>query len=448
MKFKEIEEIPQEVLDALGRMGFEEMRDIQERTLLPILEGRDILAQSKTGSGKSVAFGLPLVINAKRGSGGAKSLILAPTRELAQQIAKELRAVSAGLKNFKIVLLYGGVPLRTQADSLAKGADIIIGTPGRVIDHLSRETLRLDTIETIVLDEADKMLNMGFYGDVVKIVKAARRVKQRVLFSATFSQDVERLANELLCEPLTVKVDDGVVKQRIDEYFYRCSDKFAALNTILQSFTPKSVLVFCNRKQDVIALTKRLDDAGNFVTNLHGDLEQFERDEAVIEFANGTRPLLVATDIASRGLDIKDIELVINYDTPQNLETYTHRIGRTGRADASGVAVTLLNRADEAKYSFVLERAKALGSGALKPQKSYRVQSEFDTLCINGGKREKLRAGDILGTLCKEFGIENANIGKIDISAKRSYVELHHKALQKLAKSIKIKKRKFVCWVL
>lgn len=273
MKFQEIKEIPQEVLEALGRMGFAQMREIQERTLLPILEGRDILAQSKTGSGKTVAFGLPLVINAKRGSGGANSLILAPTRELAQQIAQELQALSAALQNFKIVLLYGGVPLRTQADSLAKGADIIIGTPGRVIDHLSRETLRLDTIETIVLDEADKMLNMGFYGDVVKIVKAARRVKQRVLFSATFSQDVERLAKELLHEPLTIKVDDGVAKQRIDEYFYRCSDKFVALNTILQSFKPKSALVFCNRKQDVIALAKRLGDVGHFVTNLHGDLE-------------------------------------------------------------------------------------------------------------------------------------------------------------------------------
>jgi len=447
MKFKDIKEIPALIIEALERMGFEDMREIQELVILALLKGQDLLAQSPTGSGKTLGFGIPAIIQAL-GSSKPSSLIVAPTRELAEQIANELKSVASSLPNFKIVTLYGGVPLRTQAESLSSGANIIVGTPGRIIDHLTKETLALDSIRTVVLDEADKMLNMGFYDDIMKIINSASNIKQRALFSATYPSSVEKLAKSFLQNPLIVQVENTKQESKIEEIVYKVRHKFTALNRVLQSFEPSSALIFCNTKQEVINLADSLHDFGHSVIDLHGDLEQQHRDEAIIAFTNGSKRILVATDVASRGIDIKDIAMVINYDLPQNQETYTHRIGRTGRSGASGVAVSLFESRDSNKCSYVLERAVEQNLEELKAQTQIKLTSSYETLCINGGRKQKLRAGDILGTLCKELKIEPNDIGKITITATKSYIALKRSAIEAILKSIKIKKKKFTTWVL
>ena len=449
--FNTIKEIPDALLKTLRILNFTKMSEIQEKAINPILEGRDILAQSKTGSGKTLAFGLPSIMNTDTNQYKPQTIIITPTRELAEQIAVELRRVSAYKANLKILTLYGGVPLRAQADSLAKGAHILIGTPGRIQDHLAKETLVLDSIKTLVLDEADRMLDMGFHDEIVKIASNIPRSKQTLLFSATFPPNIEKLAKTLLNQPLTIKVDTIIESTKINEIVYETSDKRKTLIALIQSYKPKSLLIFCNTKAEVFSLSEYLIKAGHSVIDLHGDLEQRDRNESVIAFSNASKRILVATDVASRGLDIKEIELVINYDLPFDKEVYTHRIGRTGRADATGTALSLFSSEDSQKCDYITAQAKKGDMKALRVDPKFRMQSEFDTLCLNGGKKTKLRAGDILGTFCKEIGIENADIGKITITDTKSYIALHHTAINKVLKSlkkVKIKKKKYVAWVL
>jgi ATP-independent RNA helicase DbpA len=380
-----------------------------------------------------------------------QTIIITPTRELADQIAVELRRVAAYKSNLKILTLYGGVPLRAQADSLAKGAHILIGTPGRIQDHLAKETLVLDSIKTLVLDEADRMLDMGFYDEIVKIGSNMPRSKQTLLFSATFPPNIEKLAKALLKQPLTIKVDTILASNKIDEIVYETSDKFKTLTALIQSYKPESLLIFCNTKAEVISLTDTLAGRGHSVIDIHGDLEQRDRNESVIAFSNGSKRILVATDVASRGLDIKDIELVINYDLPFDEEVYTHRIGRTGRASATGIALSLFTPKDSEKCSYVLSKAKKKEMKDLRMDAKFKMQSNYDTLCLHGGKKTKLRAGDILGTLCKEIGIDGKLIGKINITDTKSYIALHHTITDrvlKALKSVKIKKKKYMSWVL
>jgi len=449
--FTQIEEIPEALLQTLDTLGFKTMSQIQEKTIAPILEGRDILAQSKTGSGKTLAFGLPAVLRTNTNNYKPQTLIITPTRELAQQIATELRKIASYKANLKILTLYGGVPLRSQADSLAKGAHILIGTPGRIQDHLAKETLVLGSIKTFVLDEADRMLDMGFYDEIVKIASNMPRSKQSLLFSATFPQNIEKLAKALLNQALTIKVDTLIEATKINEILYESSDKFKTLTTLIEAYKPESLLIFCNTKAEVMSLTDRLSKNGHSVIDIHGDLEQRDRNESVIAFSNGSKRILVATDVASRGLDIKNIALVINYDLPFDPEVYTHRIGRTGRADATGVALSLFSPKDREKCAYVLEKAKKKELKDLKVTAKFKMLSDYDTLCLHGGKKTKLRAGDILGTLCKEIGIDAKMIGKINITETKSYVTLHHTVVAKVLKDlkrVKIKKKKYMAWIL
>ena len=449
--FKNINNIPQELLKTLNNLNFETMSDIQEKAINPILDGKDILAQSKTGSGKTLAFGLPLIMATDATSNAPQSIIITPTRELAEQIAVELRRVASYKANLKILTLYGGVPLRSQADSLAKGANILIGTPGRIQDHLAKETLTLESIKTLVLDEADRMLDMGFYDEIVKIGSNMPRAKQTLLFSATFPSNIEKLAKELLREPLSIKVDTIIEKGKIEELVYETDNKFKLLLSLIGSHKPDSLLVFCNTKAEVISLTDKLHAKGHSTIDIHGDLDQRDRNESVLLFSNGSKRILVATDVASRGLDIKNIELVINYDLPYDNEVYTHRIGRTGRAGAVGVAISLYEASQSEKCSYIKSKAKQVDEKELRVDSSFKMVSQFDTLGINGGKKTKLRKGDILGTLCKEVGIDVADIGKIAVGDKISYVALNHKVVDrvhKALKKVKIKKKKYISWIL
>ncbi|MCO4845986.1 MAG: ATP-dependent RNA helicase DbpA [Sulfurovum sp.] len=449
--FNSIEAFPKALLETLNILNFTTMTEIQEKAISPILEGNDILAQSKTGSGKTLAFGLPCVMRTDTNNYKPQSIIITPTRELAEQIAIELRKVAAYKANLKILTLYGGVPLRAQAESLAKGAHILIGTPGRIQDHLAKETLVLDSIKTLVLDEADRMLDMGFYDEIVKIGSNMPRAKQTLLFSATFPDKIEKLAKALLKQPITIKVDTVQESDKIDEIVYETSDKFKTLTALIQSYKPESLLIFCNTKAEVISLTDTLHQRGHSTIDIHGDLEQRDRNESVIAFSNGSRRIMVATDVASRGLDIKDIELVINYDLPFDQEVYTHRIGRTGRADAKGTAISLYGPRDSEKCAYITSQARTAQMKDLRVDATFKMLSEYDTLCINGGKKTKLRAGDILGTLCKEIGIDPKMIGKINITDTKSYVALHHTVIDKVFKALKkttIKKKKYITWIL
>jgi ATP-independent RNA helicase DbpA len=316
---------------------------------------------------------------------------------------------------------------------------------------LAKETLVLDKIKTLVLDEADRMLDMGFYDEIIKIGSNMPRTKQTLLFSATFPQKIEKLAKTLLKQPLTIKVDTIQEEAKIDEIVYETSNKFKSLTALIQSYRPESLLIFCNTKAEVISLADTLHKRGHSVIDLHGDLDQRERNEAVLAFSNGSKRILVATDVASRGLDIKDIELIINYDLPFDKEVYTHRIGRTGRADATGIALSLYSPDDSEKCSYITSQARIGQMKDLRADAAFKMVSLYDTLCINGGKKTKLRAGDILGTLCKEIGIDPKMIGKINITETKSYVALHHTVVDKVFKALKkttIKKKKYVAWIL
>ncbi|MDD3592320.1 MAG: ATP-dependent RNA helicase DbpA [Sulfurovum sp.] len=449
--FNTITQIPLSLLKILDTLHFTQMTKIQEESIPAILDGRDVLAQSKTGSGKTVAFGLPAVMRTDVTSNRPQTLIITPTRELAEQVASELRKLAAYKANLKILTLYGGVPLRAQADSLEKGAHILIGTPGRLKDHLGKNTLELNSIKCLILDEADKMLDMGFYDEIVDIASNIPAPRQTLLFSATFPSKIEDLSKKLLIDPLSIKVDTQQDAGKIDEIVYETSDKFHTLITLINAFKPASLLIFCNTKADVVALADRLHGLGHSVIDLQGDLDQRARNEAVIAFSNGSKRILVATDVASRGLDIKEIELVINYDLPFDKEAYTHRIGRTGRADASGIALSLYTSKEHSKCDYITSRTRKGELKKLGDNHAYKMVSEWDTLCLNGGKKSKLRKGDILGTLCKEIGIHADDIGRIDITDNNAYIALNHKVVKKVhnaLKSVKIKKRKYLSWIL
>lgn len=449
--FNSIKALPAALLSTLEKLHFEVMTEIQAEAIPLILEGKDILAHSKTGSGKTLAFGLPVVLHTDTSLTSPKTLIMTPTRELAEQVAVELRKIAAYKPNLKIVTLYGGVPLRPQADSLAKGSHILIGTPGRIKDHLSKGTLDLVSIDTLILDEADKMLDMGFYDEIISIASRISNERQTLLFSATFPTKIETLANRLLRDPQSIKAETQQASGKIVEIAYQTTDKFKTLTTLIQSYQPQSLLIFCNTKADVISLSSKLYGLGHSVIELHGDLDQRERNESIIAFSNGSKRILVATDVASRGLDIKEITLVINYDLPFDQEVYTHRIGRTGRAEANGTALSLYAPEEDNKCTYITSKASQGNLKDLRVDASFKMISEFDTLCINGGKKTKLRRGDILGTFCKEIGIDAQMIGKIDVTETRSYIALHHTVTAKVLKAlkkVKIKKKKYVAWVL
>lgn len=449
--FSSITAFSKTLVEKLNTLHFKTMTQIQEKTITPILEGKDIIAQSKTGSGKTLAFGLPCIVNTDVDQNKPQTLIITPTRELSDQIAVELRKVASYKPNLKILTLYGGVPLRKQADSLEKGAHILIGTPGRIEDHLAKGTLHLNSIQRLVLDEADRMLDMGFYDDIIKIASNIPATKQSLLFSATFPPNIEKLAKALLKQPLTIKVDTIQEHDKIDEIAYETSDKFKTLLKVIQSYKPESLLIFCNTKANVISLTDSLYQQGHSVIDIHGDLDQTQRNESMIAFSNRSKRIMVATDVASRGLDIKDVALVINYDLPFDKEVYTHRIGRTGRADATGTAISFYTANENEKCAYITSQARKLPEEDLKLDRSFKMISDYDTLCMNGGKKTKLRAGDILGTFCKEIGIDPRMIGKIDITDTKSYVALHHDVIERVLtalKRTKIKKKKYTSWIL
>jgi len=441
--------LPSDMLDNLSSLEYTTPTPIQASAIPLIQEGKDIIAKAKTGSGKTLAFALPLILKLDENEHFPQALIIAPTRELSEQIANECKKLARYKKDVKVVTLYGGTSLTRQVASLEKGADILVGTPGRLLDHFSRETIHLGEIKTLILDEADRMLDMGFADDILKLVSNLPKNRQSLLFSATYPENIDKLTKVILKNPIEVKVERKEEKVNIEEHAYIVENKDKALITTLQHFQPSLAIVFCNTKIKTVEVSEMLKEKGFDVATLNGDLEQYERQEMLLQFANGSLPTLVATDLAARGLDIEGVDIIINYDTPMKTEDYTHRIGRTGRADKSGLATTLCDEYGQQKLSEIKPELQTVDIAELRPNKNFFLQGTVETLCIDGGKKKKIRAGDILGTLCKDIGIDTQKIGKINVYATHSYVALDKSVIKKAfngLKNGKIKGKKLRVW--
>jgi len=441
------------LLDNLKTLGYEQMTPIQAQSLPAILDGRDVIAQGKTGSGKTAAFALGLLHNLDVKKFRVQSLVLCPTRELADQVAKEIRKVARGIHNIKVLTLCGGTPMGPQIGSLEHGAHIIVGTPGRIEDHLSRGRLKLDNLNTLVLDEADRMLEMGFQSALDLIFSLCPQHRQNLLFSATFPDEVKPIAKRLMNDPLTVEVASTHDDSSISQVFFKVDDnrhRSHAVRLLLQQANSESTVVFCTTKRDVQELARDLKDYGFNVLALHGDLEQRDRDQTLVRFSNKSTSVLVATDVAARGLDIEKLDAVINYHVSIDPEIHLHRIGRTGRAGDQGKAYSLYA---EKEFNKIARLEKFLDI-TIEPQ-DLPDNSVLDqpirtpamvTLLIDGGKKQKVRAGDILGALTSNGGITGAEVGKIQLGDNWAYVAVKAEAadiaLRKISEG-KLKGRSF-----
>ncbi len=429
------------------------MTPIQAQSLPFILSGRDVIAQGKTGSGKTAAFGLGILSKLEPKQFLVQAIVLCPTRELADQVAAEIRRLARSIPNIKVLTLCGGTPVHPQSGSLEKGVHIVVGTPGRVEDHLERETLDLHDVKTLVLDEADRMLQMGFEESVDAILAKVPAERQTLLLSATYPEKIQSIAKRILKDPEMVVVDASHDDITIDQHFFRIPDgqqRLNALRLLLLKHQPESALVFCSMRQDVRDVTDKLKGYGFSVLPLHGELEQRERDQTLIRFSNKSAMVLVATDVAARGLDIDSLDVVVNYHLGRDLEVHVHRVGRTGRAGGTGMAWSFYDGRDNAKIEQIEEQiGRSIRSASLPPPAILDQsvpRAPMITLQIDGGKKQKLRPGDILGALTGEGGIEGAQVGKIKVVSNRSFVavsrEVVKAALEKLGNG-KLKGRSY-----
>ncbi len=421
--------VNKKLLENIDSLGFSSMTPVQQKAIPIILEGSDLIAKSKTGSGKTIAFGIGILQSLDVKKFNIQFLVICPTRELCEQVATELRKLARLEHNVKIVTIYGGESLGNQRRSLEKGAHIVVGTPGRIIDHIGKESIDLSHIQILVLDEADRMLDMGFYDDISYIKTKLPSKLQTLLFSATYPDDIKNLVAKVMHDPKTVTIEEdneGYLKQLTCKV--NKEEKYETLKTILYSYRPDSVIIFCNTKVDVEEVTHKLYSDGFDTEYLHGGLEQNIRNEMLLMFANKSIPILVTTNLAARGIDIKDISLVINYDLPQDKEVYLHRVGRTARAGDEGISISLYSQNDINQLDAIKELVKTdieeIDLKTLTYESKKPLLAKYTTLHLLAGKKEKIRAGDIVGTFIKTLGLDKDCIGNIDILQKDSYVAI------------------------
>jgi len=412
----------------LTQLGYTAMTPIQAASLPLTLAGQDLIAQASTGSGKTAAFGLPLVEKLQATDMAIQALVLCPTRELADQVTQEIRRLARATGNIKVVTLCGGVALRGQVISLEHGAHVVVGTPGRILDHLERGSLSLHAVKTLVLDEADRMLDMGFMEDIAKVVKQCAKDRQTLLFSATYPEGIAKLASQFMRNPQTVTVQAQHSATKIRQVFVQVKEgeRLNAVSQVLSHFRPESTLAFCNTKQQCRDLVAVLQAQGFSALALYGELDQRERDQVLIQFANRSCSVLVATDVAARGLDVAQLEAVINVDVTPDSEVHIHRIGRTGRGDAEGLAISLASM-DEMGSVGKIELLQGRESvwmplASLTPAAGGVLRPPMATLQIVGGRKEKIRAGDVLGALTGEAGFTREQVGKINVNEFSTYV--------------------------
>ena len=451
--------ISSDLLATVAELGFVTPTPIQAACIPILFQKNDLIGQAQTGSGKTAAFAIPILQALDLAKRDVQAMILCPTRELSQQVAREIRKLARRMNGLQVLVLAGGQPSRPQTAALAKGVHIVVGTPGRTLDHIERDRLDLAFIQVLVLDEADRMLDMGFQDEVEAILRAVPGTRQTALFSATFPDAIEKITRQFLHLPQRVMIEaNPELAPSIRQIAYECDSQGNKTKTLLQALQqhkPKSTLIFCNQKAIVGDLSEALTKAGINASALHGDLEQRDRDRVLAMFRNHSTRVLIATDVAARGLDIENLDMVINYDLPYQPEIYIHRIGRTGRAGKSGLAVSLVNSQERGRLN---ELARTPGISfehatliVKKPNgvhhASELANAEMQTLVISGGRKDKLRPGDILGALTGDgVGLAATSVGKIEIHERFSYVAVAtafaEKALRAL-QSGRIKSRRF-----
>lgn len=529
LRFEELEIHP-EIIRAVEDMGFEEATPIQAQAIPVMMSGVDMIGQAQTGTGKTAAFGIPLLQKVDPENRKLQAIILCPTRELAIQVAEELRSLAKYMHGVKVLPIYGGQDIGKQIRSLKGGVQIIIGTPGRVMDHMRRHTIRVGELHTVVLDEADEMLNMGFREDIETILKDTPEERQTVLFSATMPQEIVEIAQTYQKDAVHVKVvKKELTVPNIEQYYYevRPKNKDEVLCRLLDLYQPKLSLIFCNTKKKVDELVLELQNRGYFAEGLHGDLKQMQRDRVMQGFRDGITDILVATDVAARGIDVDDVEAVFNYDLPQDDEYYVHRIGRTGRAGRTGKSFTFivgkevyklkdiqrycktkikaqpipslddvanmkiehvfrrlekvmqeedlaasiraieeyLNQSDHTAMDLAAAFLKSELGDSLEEQKDDLAQEQYSweeerrekgrkgkgskgdkkdmvRLFLNVGRKQKLKAGDILGAIAGESGMPGRAVGSIDMYDKYTFVDVPRKYYKQVMKSMKNKKIK------
>lgn len=443
MKFSELN-IKKDLLENLNSLGYENLTAIQEKSLKHSLNGTDLVGKAKTGSGKTLAFCLPIVEKLDVKKFRVQALILAPTRELANQIAIEQRRVFRHIHNIKVLTLGGGVPFKPQVASLSHQAHIIVGTVGRVLKHLQEGNLNLENLHTFVLDEADKMLDMGFYDEILKIIEYLPKTRQTMLFSATYEDNIKNLSKELLNNPIFVEVEDEE-KTNINQIFYEIDEnnekeeKLDLIEKLIKKYKAQSTIIFCNQKITCDELNDSLYNRYIDSLVMHSDLEQKDRDETLAIFSNKSYPILIASDVASRGIDIDDIDLVINYELALNEKIHTHRIGRTARAGKGGNTITFYAKQEEEKLENIKNNFSNIAfedKNSIEFDEKYEIDSPYRTIFINGGKKQKLRKADILGSLTAGLGLKKEDIGKIDSFDFCSYVAISKEKIEYVLKKL------------
>lgn len=427
--------LSEDLLSVVAELGYETLTPIQAESIPPLLAGKDLIGQSQTGSGKTAAFALPILEKIQLRDRGLQALILCPTRELVVQVVGEIRKLGRRLEGLQVLPLVGGQPGREQAIALENGVHIAVGTTGRVLDHLEKNRMDLSPLKVLVLDEADKMLEMGFEQELNAIMQFMPQARQTALFSATFPESIQDLSRRFQKNPVKVVIEDAGIEQvTIEQLVYETEpeDKLNVLMRVLQQHPAESTIIFCNTKAATTAIAEKIAAMNVSCAALHGDLEQRERERVMALFRNGSHRILVATDVAARGLDIENLELVVNFDLPQQPEVYVHRIGRTGRAGRKGTAVSLASPREALR---IVELERFVKRKFDRPSLGFKNQhglgkaqreSKMQTLSISGGRKDKLRPGDILGALTGEAGGLNASdIGKIEILDHFAYVAIN-----------------------
>jgi ATP-dependent RNA helicase DbpA len=412
----------------LQQLGYLTMTPIQAASLPHALAGHDLIAQAKTGSGKTAAFTLPLLAKLDARRFDVQALVLCPTRELADQVTQEIRRLARAEDNVKVLTLCGGTPMRPQIASLEHGAHVAVGTPGRIMDHLERGTLSLDAVRTLVLDEADRMLDMGFFDDIVSVARRCPTDRQTLLFSATYPEGIAKLSQQFLRKPREIKLTETHSNAKIKQRFYQVEDheRLHTVGLLLDHYRPVSTIAFCNTKNQCRDLLDVLRAQGFEALTLHGELEQRERDQVLVQFANRSCSVLVATDVAARGLDIAQLEAVINVDVTPDPEVHVHRIGRTGRAGEEGWALSLASMDEMGRVGAIEEQLRKEVEwhpiAELTSAEPGHLKPPMATLQILGGRKDKIRPGDVLGALTGEAGFKGEQIGKINVLDMVTYV--------------------------
>lgn len=442
--------ISKRILLSLEKLGYKNPTEVQKEVIPLVLKNKDIIVQSETGSGKTASFGIPICEKIQIENNIIQSLVITPTRELCVQIKEDMSNIGR-FKKVRCAAIFGKQTFSSQVRELKQRVHVVVGTPGRILDHMDRGTINLTEIKYLVIDEADEMMNMGFIEQVTNIINKLPEKRVTMLFSATMSEQVNLLCKKYMKEAITININsEKPITERIEDYYYivEGKDKFDLLQKVIYKELPKSSIIFCNTRNNVDTLFNLLKDRGFSCISIHGGMLQEERLEAIRRFSRGEFTFLIATDIASRGIDIADITHVINYDMPFEKENYVHRIGRTGRAESNGKAISFLtpnqlrflneievyiNRSvklgeiptiDEIEMGKKFFQGKSKNPIKLKREKNFELNKNISKIYINAGKKKKIRNIDIVGTISSIEGVNAEDIGIIDIQDNFSYVDI------------------------